>query len=116
MQKHVILNCPPPQPENGNVPDQATAAEDSTPKTEAQGSEAPESGTKGGESSADKSESSRTISSPLSATSSKSKKRQRDEDEGQSSSSKQAGDPTNSPAIATGTGYDFFGTACAIST
>ena len=81
LQKHVALNCPPPQPKNGNIPHQMTPAEDSTYETEPQESEAPESGAKGAESSSEKSESSRTLFSPLSATYPKSKKRGREDDE-----------------------------------
>ena len=112
LQKHVALNCPPPQPEDGDVPDQATAAEDSAHETEPQDNEAPESGAKGAESSGDKSESSRTLSSPLSATSSKSKKRAREDDEEVSSASKQPGASTKSHSDA---GYDFFENIVGIS-
>ena len=111
LQKHVCLNCPPPQPEDGDVPDQATAAEDSAHETEPQGSEAPESG-KGAESSGDRSDSSRTLSSPLSATSSKSKKRAREDDEEVSSASKHPEPSTKSHSDA---GYDFFGDVIGIS-
>ena len=116
LQEHDSLNYPPPQPEDGEVSDRAAAVEDNTSEVDPQGSEALESGARVAESSAEKSESSCTLSSPLSATSSKSKKRQRDEDEGQSSSSKLAGESTKFPSDALGTCYDFFGTACAIST
>ena len=111
LQKHVCLNCPPPQPEDGDVPDQATAAEESTHETEPQGSEAPESG-KGADSGDYKSDSSRTLSSPLSATSSKSKKRGREDDDEVSSTSKHLEEPTKSQ---TGGDYDFFGGVIGIS-
>ena len=111
LQKHVCLNCPPPQPEDGDIPDQAAAAEDSTHETEPQGSEAPEYG-KGTESGGDKSESSRTLSSPLSATSSKSKKRGREDDDEVSSASKHPEEPAKSHS---GGGYDFFGGVIGIS-
>ena len=111
LQKHVCLNCPPPQPEDGDVPDQATAAEESTHETEPQGSEAPESG-KVADSGDYKSESSRTLSSPLSATSSKSKKRGRGDDDEVSSASKHPEEPTRSQP---GGDYDFFGGIIGIS-
>ena len=111
LQKHVCLNCPPPQPEDGDVPDQATAAEDSTHETEPQGSEAPESA-KVADSADDKSDSSRTLSSPLSATSSKSKKRGREDDDEVSSASKHLEEPTKSQP---GGDYDFFGGVVGIS-
>ena len=110
LQKHVCLNCPPPQPEDGDVPDQAAAAEGSAHETEPQGSEAPESG-KVASSGDDKSGSSRTLSSPLSATSSKSKKRGREEEE-VSSASKHLEETTKSHS---GGGYDFFGGVIGIS-
>ena len=102
------MNCPPPQPENGDVPDQATAAEDSAHENEPQGSEAPEFGAKGAESSGDKTESSRTLSSPLSATSTKSEKRTRDDDEEVSSASKQPMVSPKSHSDVPSAGYDFF--------
>ena len=111
LQKHFCLNYPPPQPEDGDVPDQATAAEDSMHETEPQGSEAPESG-KVAESGDYKSDSSRTLSSPLSATSSKSKKKGREDDDEVSSASKHPGEPTKSHS---GGGYDFFGGVIGIS-
>ena len=111
LQKHVCLNCPPPQPEDGDVPDQAAAAEDSMHETEPQGSEAPESGKVAG-SADDKSDSSRTLSSPISATSSKSKKRGREDDEEVSSASKHLEAPTKSHS---GGSFDFFGGVLGIS-
>ena len=114
LQKHVTLNCPPPQPENGGVPDQASAAEDSAHETEPQDNEAPESGAKGAESSGEKSESSRTLSSPLSATSPKSKKGAREDDE-VSSASKQPEASPKSQSDAQSVGYDFFENVVEIS-
>ena len=111
LQKHVCLNCPPPQPEDGDVPDQTAAAEESTHETGPQGSEVPESG-KVADSGDYKSDSSRTLSSPLSATSSKSKKRGREDDDEVSSASKHPGEPTKSHS---GGGYDFFGGVIGIS-
>ena len=93
------------------MPDQAAAAEDSAHETEPQGSEAPEFG-KVAESGDDKSDSSRTLSSPLSATSSKSKKRGREDDDEVSSSSKHPEEPMKSPP---GGDYDFFGGVIGIS-
>ena len=115
LQKHVALNCPPPQPENGGVPDQATAAEDSAHETEPQDNEAPESGAKGAGSSDEKSESSQTLSSPLSATSPKLKKRAREDDEEVSSASKQPGASPKSQSDAQSAGYDFFENVVEIS-
>ena len=89
------------------MPDQATAAEESTHETEPQGSEAPESGKV-----ADSGDSSRTLSSPLSATSSKSKKRGREDDDEVSSTSKHVEEPTKSQP---GGDYDFFGGVVGIS-
>ena len=107
----MCLNCPPPQHEDGDVLDQATTAEDSAHEIEPQGSEAPESGKVAG-SSGDRSDSSRTLSSPLSATSSKSKKRGREDEEEVSSASKHPEAPTKSHSDA---GYDFFGNVIGIS-
>ena len=108
LQKHVILNCPPPQPEGGDLPDQTASAEESTHETEPQGSEAPESGKV-----MDSGDSSRTLSSPLSATSSKSKKRGREEDDDEiSSASKHVEESTKSQP---GGDYDFFGGVIGIS-
>ena len=109
------MNCPPPQPENGDVPDQATAAEDSAHETEPQDNEAPESGAKGAESAGEKSESSQTLSSPLSATFPKSKKRGREDDEEISSASKQPETSTKSHSGAQSAGYDFFKNVIGIS-
>ena len=107
LQKHVIVNYPPPQPEGGDVPDQEASAEESAHETEPQGSEAPESGKV-----SHSADSSRTLSSPLSATSSKSKKRGREDDDEVSSTSKHAEEPTISqPGVA----YDFFGGVTTIS-
>ena len=93
------------------MPDQAAAAEDSMHKTEPQGSEAPESG-KVADSGDYKSDSSRTLSSPLSATSSKSKKRRREDDDEISSASKHLEEPTKSQP---GGDYDFCGGVIGIS-
>ena len=71
----------------------------------------PESG-KGAESSGDRSESSQTLSLPLSTTSSKSKKRAREDDEELSSASKHPEASTKSHSDA---GYDFFGNVIGIS-
>ena len=109
MQKHVCLNCPPPQPEDGDIPDQATAVEDP------QESEAPESGAKGAESSTERFDSSRTESSPVFATSLKSEKRARGDDEEVSSTSKQFEVPTKSPSEGQGGGFDFFKNVIGIS-
>ena len=111
LQKHVCLNCPPPQPEDRYVLDQIMAAEESAHETEPQGSEAPESG-KVADSGDYKSDSSRTLSSPLSATSSKSKKRGREDDNEVSSASKHVEEPTKSQP---GGDYDFFGGVVGIS-
>ena len=107
LQKHVCLNYPPPQPESGDIPDQTASAEESTHETEPQGSEAPESSKV-----ADSGDSSRTLSSPLSATSSKSKKRGREDDDEVSSASKHVEEPTMSQPLAD---YDFFGGVALIS-
>ena len=107
LQKHVCLNCPPPQPEGGDIPDQTASADESTHETEPQGSEAPESGKV-----ADSGDSSRTLSSPLSATSSKSKKRGREDDDEVSSTSKHLEESTKSQP---GGDYDFFGGVVGIS-
>ena len=109
LQKHVCLNCPPPQPEDGDIPEQATAGED-PPE-----SEAPEYGAKGTESSTEECDSSRTESSSVFATSSKSKKRAREDDEEISSTSKQLEVPTESPSEGQGGGFDFFSNVVGIS-
>ena len=75
------------------------------------GSEAPESG-KVADSGDYKSDSSRTLSAPLSATSSKSKKRGREDDDEVSSASKHLEEPTKSQP---GGDYDFYGGVIGIS-
>ena len=109
LQKHVCLKCPPPQPEDGDIPEQATAVEDP------QESEAPESGAKEIESSTDRSDSSRTESSPMSATSSKTKKRAREGDEEVSSTSKQPEVSTRSHSEGQSGGFDYFTNVIGIS-
>ena len=109
LQKHICLNCPPPQPENGDIPEQATAIEDP------QESEAPESGAKEAESSNGGTDSSRTESSPMSATSSKSKKRAREGDDEVWSSSKQPEVSTKSHSECQSGGFDYFTNVIGIS-
>jgi hypothetical protein len=109
LQKHVCLNCPPPQPEDGDIPEQATAMEDP------QESEAPESSAKEAGSSAGRTDSSRTESSPVSATSSKSKKRARVDDDEVSSASKQPELSAKSPSECQSGGFDYFTNVIGIS-
>ena len=109
LQKHVCLNCPPPQPEDGDIPEQATAMEDP------QESEAPESSTKEAGSSTGRTDSSRMESSHVSATSSKSKKRARRDDDEVSSASKQPEVLTKSPSECQSGGFDYFTNVIGIS-